>query len=92
MSSESLKQKMYDIPGLRAETFLKSYLNADLIGTVIVVEHHMDIWYPSVTVYNEIGAVVDPASLTITCPDSNKVLVDVGGPISGKWHVRVIGG
>ena len=92
MSTESLKQKMYDIPGLRAETFLKDYKATDQVGTLIVVEHHMDIWYPSITVYNNSNVMVDISSLTITCPDSHKVLIDVGGPITGKWHVRVIGG
>ena len=88
------KQKLYSIPGKgEVESFSMSFENADLLGNILSVEHRLDVWHPVVVVYNQSNVMVDPASLTITCPDSNKILVDFGGAIAaGSWHVRVIGG
>lgn len=88
------KQRLYSITGKgEIESFSMSFENADLVGNILVVEHRLDVWHPVVVVYNQFNVMVDPSVLTITCPDSNKVLVDFGGPImAGSWHVRVIGG
>lgn len=89
------KQKLYSIPGTGVETFSKSFVNGDLLtGDVLVVEHHMDVEFPAVEVFDGSKNRVDPSLYTVNCPDGEKVVLDFTGltPLAGMWHVRVIGG
>ena len=78
------------IPGGGGE-FLRSFINADLVGGVLAVNHNLAQRYNSVTVYdnNEQIAVPD----FVTAVDVNNMTIDLTtfGGIAGTWNV-VVGG
>ena len=70
-----------------------SFDNGDLgSGNILTVNHNLNVNYPIVVIYDNNDKVIEPDEIEYT--DNNNVDIDLNSfvPLTGTWHVRIVGG
>ena len=88
------KKGQFDIPGAGVVSYVIEFTVNDLVAHILSFRHEIfnSSSYPVVIVYNASGTIVSPNSIRVV--DEDTIVIDLTAldtPITGTWHVRVVG-
>jgi len=81
----------YRVSGVGKQAFIQTFVDSDLVGNILVVNHGLGVNWPLVIIYDNNNVQVIPDQLTFVDGETCNINLITSTPLSGSWHVRVTG-